>query len=400
MMKTRAAVAFEPNKPLEIVELDLEGPKEGEVLIRNIATGVCHTDYFTLSGADPEGVFPCVLGHEGGSIVEAVGKGVTSVKPGDHVIPLYIPECGKCKYCKSGKTNLCQAVRETQGRGLMPDGTTRFSYKGKPIYHYMGTSTFSEYSVVAEISLAKVNKEAPLDKVCLLGCGVTTGIGAVQNTAKVEEGATVAVFGMGFIGLSVVQGAAKAKASRIICIDINDYKSLLTKALYATLSTGEISRGLFESYSLTSSLVRFQVNNEQYASAYAETIEVLEPFVANANTFILLQDDKVIQSNLETLLTFQALLGNDAAVKELIEHSVNAEADKLSLTALYANLLAQRDDFPTSSIASIDTDHDGKPNFFLSGASEQAIADSGLIADNDADNDGIEDSIDLTPLGE
>lgn len=183
-------------------------------------------------------------------------------------------------------------------------------------------------------------------------------------------------------------------------LDINDYKSLLTKALYATLNTGEISGGLFESYSLTSSLVRFQVNNEQYASAYAETIEMLEPFVANANTFILLQDDKVIQSNLETLLTFQALLGNDAAVKELIEHSVNAEADKLSLTALYANLLAQRDDFPTSSIASIDTDHDGKPNFFLSGASEQAIADSGLIADNDADNDGIEDSIDLTPLGE
>jgi S-(hydroxymethyl)glutathione dehydrogenase / alcohol dehydrogenase len=224
MIKTRAAVAFAPNQPLEIVELDLEEPKAGEVLIRNVATGVCHTDYFTLSGKDPEGVFPCVLGHEGGAIVEAVGEGVTSVKPGDHVIPLYIPECGKCKYCLSGKTNLCQAVRETQGRGLMPDGTTRFSYKGEPIYHYMGTSTFSEYSVVAEISLAKIDKEAPLDKVCLLGCGVTTGIGAALNTAKVEEGSTVVVFGMGFIGLSVVQGALKAKAGRIICVDLNDYK--------------------------------------------------------------------------------------------------------------------------------------------------------------------------------
>lgn len=224
VIKSRAAIAWGPNEPLTIEEVDVAPPKAGEVRVRNVATGVCHTDYFTLSGADPEGVFPCILGHEGGAIVESVGEGVTSVQPGDHVIPLYIPECGKCKFCKSGKTNLCQAVRETQGKGLMPDGTTRFTLNGEPIYHYMGTSTFSEYSVVPEISLAKVSKEAPLDKVCLLGCGVTTGIGAVLNTAQVEEGATVAIFGLGFIGLSVVQGAMKAKASRIICIDINDYK--------------------------------------------------------------------------------------------------------------------------------------------------------------------------------
>ncbi|WP_407362984.1 S-(hydroxymethyl)glutathione dehydrogenase/class III alcohol dehydrogenase [Pseudomonas luteola] len=234
MIKSRAAVAFEANKPLEIVEVDVAPPKEGEVLVRIVATGVCHTDAYTLSGADPEGIFPAILGHEGGGIVEAVGPGVTSVAVGDHVIPLYTPECGKCKFCLSGKTNLCQAIRATQGKGLMPDGTSRFSYKGQPIYHYMGTSTFSEYTVLPEISLAKIPKEAPLEKVCLLGCGVTTGIGAVLNTAKVEEGATVAIFGLGGIGLSAVIGATMAKAGRIIAIDINPTKAEIAKQLGAT----------------------------------------------------------------------------------------------------------------------------------------------------------------------
>lgn len=233
-MKSRAAVAWEAGKPLTIEEIDVAGPKAGEVLIRMIATGVCHTDAFTLSGDDPEGVFPAILGHEGGAIVEEVGPGVTSVAPGDHVIPLYTAECGQCKFCTSGKTNLCSSVRETQGRGLMPDGTTRFSCKGKDIFHYMGTSTFSEYSVVAEVSLAKISSAAPLDKVCLLGCGVTTGIGAVRNTAKVEPGDTIAVFGLGGIGLSVVQGAVLAKASRIIAIDTNPDKFEMAKLLGAT----------------------------------------------------------------------------------------------------------------------------------------------------------------------
>ncbi len=233
-MKSRAAVAFAPAKPLEIVELDVAPPKAGEVLVRIVATGVCHTDAFTLSGEDPEGNFPAVLGHEGGGIVEEVGEGVTSVEPGDHVIPLYTAECGKCKFCLSGKTNLCQAVRATQGKGLMPDGTTRFSLDGKPIFHYMGTSTFSEYTVVPEISLAVINKEAPLEKVCLLGCGVTTGIGAVKNTAKVEAGSTVAVFGLGGIGLAVIQGAVMAKAGRIIAIDINPDKFELARQMGAT----------------------------------------------------------------------------------------------------------------------------------------------------------------------
>lgn len=233
-MKSRAAVAFEAGKPLQIVEIDVEPPKAGEVLVKIHATGVCHTDAFTLSGDDPEGVFPAVLGHEGGGEVIEVGEGVTSVKPGDHVIPLYTAECGECKFCTSGKTNLCQAVRATQGKGLMPDGTTRFSYQGKPIYHYMGCSTFSEYTVVPEISLAKVNPDAPLEKVCLLGCGVTTGIGAVHNTAKVQEGDTVAVFGMGGIGLAVIQGALQAKAGRIIAIDTNPSKFDLARELGAT----------------------------------------------------------------------------------------------------------------------------------------------------------------------
>jgi len=233
-MKTRAAVAWEAGKPLSVEEVDLEGPKQGEVLIRVVATGVCHTDAYTLSGDDPEGLFPAILGHEGGAIVEEVGPGVTSVAVGDHVIPLYTPECGECKFCKSGKTNLCQAIRATQGKGLMPDGTSRFSSNGQMLHHYMGTSTFSEYTVLPEIAVAKVNKSAPLDKVCLLGCGITTGIGAVLNTARVEPGATVAVFGLGGIGLSVVQGAVMAKASRIIVVDINPDKFEMAKALGAT----------------------------------------------------------------------------------------------------------------------------------------------------------------------
>ncbi len=233
-MKTRAAVAWEAGRPLEIEEIDVEGPREGEVLVRLVATGVCHTDAFTLSGDDPEGVFPAVLGHEGGGIVEEVGPGVSSVAVGDHVIPLYTAECGECKFCLSGKTNLCSSVRATQGRGLMPDESSRFSMNGKTIYHYMGTSTFAEYSVIAEVSLANVNKAAPLERVCLLGCGITTGIGAVLNTAKVQPGATVAVFGLGCIGLSVVQGAVMAKAERILCIDINPSKFKLAEQLGAT----------------------------------------------------------------------------------------------------------------------------------------------------------------------
>ncbi|WP_243453107.1 S-(hydroxymethyl)glutathione dehydrogenase/class III alcohol dehydrogenase [Psychrobacter coccoides] len=233
-IKSKAAVAWGPNEPLSIEEVDVMLPKKGEVLVKIVASGVCHTDAFTLSGEDPEGVFPAIMGHEGGGIVEQVGEGVTSVEVGDHVIPLYTAECGVCKFCTSGKTNLCSAVRETQGKGLMPDGTTRFYKDGEPIYHYMGCSTFSEYTVLPEISLAKVNKEAPLEEVCLLGCGVTTGMGAVMNTAKVEEGATVAIFGLGGIGLSAIIGAQMAKASRIIGIDINESKFELAKKLGAT----------------------------------------------------------------------------------------------------------------------------------------------------------------------
>ena len=233
-MKSRAAVAFEAGQPLQIVEIDVAPPQKGEVLVKITHTALCHTDAFTLSGDDPEGVFPAVLGHEGAGIVVEVGEGVTSVKPGDHVIPLYTAECGECLFCKSGKTNLCTAVRATQGKGLMPDGTTRFSYNGKPIHHYMGCSTFSEYTVVAEVSLAKINPDANPEQVCLLGCGVTTGIGAVHNTAKVAEGDSIAVFGLGAIGLAVIQGAVQAKAGRIIAIDTNPDKFDLARQMGAT----------------------------------------------------------------------------------------------------------------------------------------------------------------------
>lgn len=233
-MKARAAVAWEPKKPLAIEEIDVEGPRAGEVLLQVVASGVCHTDAFTLSGDDPEGAFPCVLGHEGGCIVVECGPGVKTLKPGDHVIPLYIPECGHCEYCHSPKTNLCQSIAGTVWTGTMPDKTRRFSKNGSPIYHYMGCSTFAEYTVVPEIALAKINPEAPLDKVCLLGCGVTTGIGAVLNTAKVEAGSTVAVFGLGGIGLSCIQGAVMARAKRILAVDINPAKFEMAKMLGAT----------------------------------------------------------------------------------------------------------------------------------------------------------------------
>lgn len=234
MLKCRAAVGFAAGEPLSIEEVTVAPPKECEVLVRLVATGVCHTDAFTISGADPEGIFPSIFGHEGGGVVEEVGAGVTSVNVGDHVIPLYTPECGKCKFCTSGKTNLCQAIRATQGKGLMPDGTSRFSIGERMIHHYMGTSTFSEYTVLPEIAVAVINKAAPLEKVCLLGCGVTTGIGAVLNTAKVEPGSSVAVFGLGGIGLSAIIGARMAGAERIIGIDVNPAKFDMAHKLGAT----------------------------------------------------------------------------------------------------------------------------------------------------------------------
>jgi S-(hydroxymethyl)glutathione dehydrogenase/alcohol dehydrogenase len=220
-MKVRAALARAAGAPLEVTEVDLEGPKAGEALIEIKATGICHTDAFTLSGKDPEGLFPSIMGHEGAGIVVEIGPGVTTLKPGDHVIPLYIPECRTCPSCLSGRTNLCTAIRETQGRGLMPDGTSRFSLGGKPVHHYMGTSTFANYTVVPEIALAKIRADAPFDKVCYIGCGVTTGVGAVTNTAKVQVGDRVVVFGLGGIGLNVVQGARLAGASMIVGVDLN-----------------------------------------------------------------------------------------------------------------------------------------------------------------------------------
>jgi S-(hydroxymethyl)glutathione dehydrogenase/alcohol dehydrogenase len=232
-MKVKAAICWEPKKPLEIDEVELGGPKAGECLVRLAATGVCHTDAYTMSGRDPSGLFPTVLGHEGAGVIEEVGPSVATLRAGDHVIPLYIPECRNCKFCLSGKTNLCGAILATQGKGLMPDGTSRLSHKGRTLHHYMGTSTFAEYTVVPEIALAKVRADAPLDKVCLLGCGVTTGIGAVLNTAKVHPGASVAVFGLGGIGLSVIQGAVMAGAGRLIGIDSNPKKFTLAKQMGA-----------------------------------------------------------------------------------------------------------------------------------------------------------------------
>ena len=228
-MKTRAAVAFESGKPLEIVEVDLEGPKAGEVLVEIKATGICHTDEFTRSGADPEGAFPAILGHEGAGVVLEVGAGVTSVAPGDHVIPLYTPECRECDYCLHPKTNLCQKVRATQGQGLMPDGTSRFSYNGKPLLHYMGCSTFANHTVLPEIALAKVRKDAPFDKICYIGCGVTTGVGAVMFTAKVEPNSTAVVFGLGGIGLNVIQGLRMIGARQIVGVDLNPAKAEIGK---------------------------------------------------------------------------------------------------------------------------------------------------------------------------
>ena len=228
-MKTKAAVAWQANQPLTIEEIDLEGPKAGEVLIEIKATGICHTDYYTLSGADPEGLFPTVLGHEGAGVVVDVGPNVKSLRKGDHVIPLYTPECRECKFCLSKKTNLCQAIRSTQGKGLMPDSSSRFSMNGKPLFHYMGTSTFSNYTVVPEIALAKIRPDAPFDKVCYIGCGVTTGIGAVIYTAKVEAGANVAVFGLGGIGLNVIQGARMVGADKIIGIDLNPKREAMAR---------------------------------------------------------------------------------------------------------------------------------------------------------------------------
>ena len=225
-MKTRAAVAFEAGKPLELLEVDLEGPREGEVLVEIKATGICHTDAYTLSGEDPEGLFPSIMGHEGAGIVQEVGVGVKSLKSGDHVIPLYTPECRECDYCLNPKTNLCQSIRSTQGQGLMPDGSSRFSVNGKKIFHYMGTSTFSNYTVLPEIALAKINSSAPFDKVCYIGCGVTTGLGAVMNTAKAEAGCRGVVFGLGGIGLNVIQGLRMIGAEMIVGVDTNPDKKL------------------------------------------------------------------------------------------------------------------------------------------------------------------------------
>ena len=223
-MKTRAAVAFEPRRPLEIVEVDLAGPKPGEVLVEIMATGICHTDAYTLDGLDSEGIFPSILGHEGAGVVREIGPGVTSVAPGDHVIPLYTPECRQCKACLSGKTNLCIAIRATQGKGVMPDGTSRFSYKGETLFHYMGCSTFANFTVLPEIAVAKIREDAPFKTSCYIGCGVTTGVGAVVNTAKVRPGDNVVVFGLGGIGLNVIQGAKLAGAGRIVGVDVNPAK--------------------------------------------------------------------------------------------------------------------------------------------------------------------------------
>jgi S-(hydroxymethyl)glutathione dehydrogenase/alcohol dehydrogenase len=245
-MRVKAAIAFEAGKPLEIADVELDGPRAGEVLVELKATGICHTDAFTLSGEDPEGRFPAILGHEGAGIVVEIGKGVTSLKPGDHVIPLYTPECRQCEYCLNPKTNLCQAIRTTQGAGVMPDGTSRFSFRGKPVLHYMGCSTFANFTVLPEIALAKIRSDAPFDKVCYIGCGVTTGIGAVINTAKVEPGSRVVVFGLGGIGLNVIQGAHMVGASQIVGVDLNPARRTLAQKLGMTdfVNPNEVSGDL------------------------------------------------------------------------------------------------------------------------------------------------------------
>ncbi len=269
-MKVKAAICWGPQQPLEVDEIDLAEPRAGECLVRLVATGVCHTDAYTMSGRDPSGLFPAILGHEGAGVVEEVGPRVSSLKVGDHVIPLYIPECRNCKFCLSGKTNLCNALLATQGKGLMPDGHSRLSHRGKMLHHYMGTSTFAEYTVVPEIALAKVRADAPLEKVCLLGCGITTGVGAVLNTAKVHPGASVAVFGLGGIGLSVIQGAVMAGAGRIIGIDVNPKKYELARQLGATdfLNPQEVS-------SISEALVELTDGGVDFAFECIGNVEVM-----------------------------------------------------------------------------------------------------------------------------
>jgi S-(hydroxymethyl)glutathione dehydrogenase / alcohol dehydrogenase len=270
-MKTRAAVAIEAGRPLEVVELDLQGPKAGEVLVEILATGICHTDAFTLSGRDPEGLFPAVLGHEGAGIVREVGPGVTSVEVGDHVIPLYTPECRECEFCLNPKTNLCQKIRATQGKGLMPDGTSRFSLDGKPVFHYMGTSTFANHTVLSEYSVAKIRKDAPFDKVCYIGCGVTTGIGAVVFTAGVEPGARVVVFGLGGIGLNVIQGAKMVGADQIVGVDINPSKRALAERFGMThfVNPGEVKGDL------VGHLVELTAGGADYSFECIGSVEVM-----------------------------------------------------------------------------------------------------------------------------
>ncbi len=273
-MKTRAAIAVAPNQPLVIEEVDLDGPRAGEVLVEIMATGVCHTDAYTLEGKDSEGIFPSILGHEGAGIVREVGPGVTSVKPDDHVIPLYTPECRECKTCLSHKSNLCTSIRSTQGQGLMPDGTSRFSLNGKPLFHYMGCSTFSNFTIMPEIAVAKVREDAPFDKICYIGCGVTTGIGAVIYTAKVEAGANVAVFGLGGIGLNVIQGARMVGADKIIGVDINPSK-----------------RAMAEQFGMTDFINPAEIGDDKVVEAIADLTDggVDYSFDATGNTDVMRQ---------------------------------------------------------------------------------------------------------------
>lgn len=274
-MQVKAAICWEASRPLEVEEIELEGPREGECLVKLAATGVCHTDAYTLSGRDPSGLFPVVLGHEGAGVVEEVGPGVRSLEPGDHVIPLYIPECRECKFCLSGKTNLCGAILATQGRGVMPDGTSRLSQRGRMLHHYMGTSTFATHTVVPEIALAKIRRDAPLEKVCLLGCGITTGIGAVLNTARVEAGSSVAVFGLGGVGLSVIQGAVMAGAERILAIDTNPRKFDLAAKLGATdtLDPGQVA-------DVAEAVIEMTGGGVDYSFECIGAVEVMGPALA------------------------------------------------------------------------------------------------------------------------